>query len=262
MAEPACPAKQRRGSNEEAVAAEEGGASEQCKVVTFEIGASHHGGGHLRQMHERLGHLSYLLTNDESMKDEPRVKVVPRSVGFAPPVETISVACETHRASIVHFAMHGVPDPPSTVLGFAVQVGPGIVTLEANAIRNLRGLNGCFVFSGACRTGTQDIASAFLSAGAIGYMAPRDRLVIGDALGEFKSTILVRLSELAGAGGLADGQRANALLTDVLAAPDALRLSTRHGQREMDAFRSFCTWAKEGGHVVCYGQVGTSLHNS
>ena len=190
------------------------------------------------------------------MEDEPRVEVVARSVGFTSPVETISIACETHRASIIHLAMHGVPDPPSAVLGFAV--GPGIVTLETNAIRNLRGLNGCFVFSGACRTGTQDIASAFLSAGAIGYMAPRDRLIIGDALGEFKSAILVRLSELAGAGGLADGQRANALVTDVLAAPDALRLSARHGKRELDAFRSFCTWATESGQVVCYDQVGTS----
>ena len=88
--------------------------------------------------------------------------------------------------------------------------------------------------------------------------APRDRLVIGNALGEFKSAILVRLSELAGAGGLADGHRANALVTDVLAAPDALRLSARHGKSEMDAFRSFCTWAAtEGGQVVCYDQ-GTS----
>ena len=60
--EPACPAKRRRGSDEEAAAAEEGGAIEQRKVLTFEIGASQHGGGHLRQMHERLGRLSYLLT--------------------------------------------------------------------------------------------------------------------------------------------------------------------------------------------------------
>ena len=260
-AEQPCRGMERRDSDEEAVAADEGGASEQHKVVTFEIGAPEHGGGHLRQMHKRLGHPSWLLTNDESMQDEPRVEVVPRSVGFAPPVgvETISIACETHRPSIVHFAMHGSPDPPSAVLGFAVQIGPPnerprvVVKLEPGAIRKLRGLNGCFVFSGGCRTGTDEFASAFFSAGAIGYMAPRDCLVIGKALGDFKTAILVKLSELAGAGGLADGQRANALVSEVLAATgdNALRLHPKHGKDEMSALRSYCTWTEESGKVVC-----------
>jgi hypothetical protein len=192
------------------------------------------------------------------MQGAPRVEIVPRSVGFMPPVETISAACETHRARIVHLAMHGVPDPPSPVVGFAVQIGPAVATLEPDAIRRLRGLDGCCVFSGACRTGTHDIAAAFLAAGAVGYMAPRERLVVGDALGAFKSAVLVQLAELAAAGGLADGQRANAVISQVLATPGALRLSTRHGQLEMDAFRSYCTWTMASGRVVCYDHVGSS----
>lgn len=222
-------------------------------ILTLEVGRRQDGGGHLREMHERLGDLSWLKTNDEAMHDMPRVEVVPRAVGFVPPVDTISAACEEHRPSIVHFAMHGDSDPG------AFEVDEGGATLGLDAIRQLRGLEGCFIFSGACRTGTQEIAEAFLAAGAVGYMAPQDRQIFAwkdsraPSLGEFKYAILVRLSELAATGGLSDGQRAGALITEVLAAPESLCLSPipRRRQMELAALASFRTWSRVGEQVIC-----------